>query len=384
MHTVDIRNRAAVEELLAALRPDRVLLLAAQASRPIADREPDRTEEINILGTRRVAEAIGHAEPRPQRGLRLLPARVRPRPGRARSGPSTPTAPQGDLAHLSKIYGELSLRMHAERHGFDVALLRLGHRLRRLAGRARRAAVADRRRQVPPHGRPRRAADDRRRRPGHHRRRARRRRRAHPAGGATRGRRGRATSSQRRSRWATSRRSPRAASPRTTPGGRSPRPSRTSTASRSTCAREDPRHRCDRLPRLAHRDAARRARSRRRDAHPAREQGARRVLRSAASTTSSTPATPRRATSSPAATRCCTSPGSPIPRERARTPRPRCARTSARPSTCSRPAPRTTRCSSSPRPRAPGSILLRTPTACPSGSARRPAGCTARAPSRCG
>ncbi len=59
VHTVDIRNRAAVEQLLADVRPDRVLLLAAQASRPIADREPDRTEEINILGTRRVAEAVG-------------------------------------------------------------------------------------------------------------------------------------------------------------------------------------------------------------------------------------------------------------------------------------------------------------------------------------
>ena len=41
-------------------------------------------------------------------------------------GPEHPYGPQGDLAHLSKIYGELSLRMHAERHGFDVALLRLG------------------------------------------------------------------------------------------------------------------------------------------------------------------------------------------------------------------------------------------------------------------
>ena len=92
VHTVDIRNRAAVEELLAAVRPDRVLLLAAQASRPIADREPDRTEEINILGTRRVAEAIGAGRAAAERDLRLLPARLRPRPGAARSGPSIPTA----------------------------------------------------------------------------------------------------------------------------------------------------------------------------------------------------------------------------------------------------------------------------------------------------
>ncbi len=125
VHTVDIRNRAAVEELLSDVRPDRVLLLAAQASRPIADREPDRTEEINILGTRRVAEAIGAADPRPSvifgSSLHVYG------PGlQGEIGPAHPYGPQGDLAHLSKIYGELSLRMHAERHGFDVALLRLG------------------------------------------------------------------------------------------------------------------------------------------------------------------------------------------------------------------------------------------------------------------
>jgi nucleoside-diphosphate-sugar epimerase len=124
VHTVDIRNRAAVEELLADVRPDRVLLLAAQASRPIADREPDRTEEINILGTRRVAEAVGAAG---------VPAIVFGSslhvygPGlHGEIGPDHPYGPQGDLAHLSKVYGELSLRMHAERHGFDLALLRLG------------------------------------------------------------------------------------------------------------------------------------------------------------------------------------------------------------------------------------------------------------------
>lgn len=41
-------------------------------------------------------------------------------------GPDQPYGPQSDLAHLSKIYGELSLRLYAERHGFDLTLLRLG------------------------------------------------------------------------------------------------------------------------------------------------------------------------------------------------------------------------------------------------------------------
>ena len=45
-------------------------------------------------------------------------------------GADHPYGPQDDLAHLSKIYGELVLDMHARRTGFDLATLRLGHRLR--------------------------------------------------------------------------------------------------------------------------------------------------------------------------------------------------------------------------------------------------------------
>jgi nucleoside-diphosphate-sugar epimerase len=125
VHTVDIRDRAAVDALLAEVRPDRVLLLAAQASRPIADREPDRTEEVNILGVRRVAEAVGALDPSPAvvfgSSLHVYG------PGlRGEIGPEQPYGPQGDLAHLSKVYGELSLRLHAERHGFALAIARLG------------------------------------------------------------------------------------------------------------------------------------------------------------------------------------------------------------------------------------------------------------------
>ena len=91
---------------------------AAEGARVlIADRDED--------SARRVAEAIGQAEPRPSvifgSSLHVYG------PGlEGEVGPEHPYGPQGDLAHLSKIYGELSLRMHAERHGFDVALLRLG------------------------------------------------------------------------------------------------------------------------------------------------------------------------------------------------------------------------------------------------------------------
>jgi len=56
VETADVRDRAALDALLAP-GPRRVLLLAAQASRPISERDPDYTEETNLTGARRVAEA---------------------------------------------------------------------------------------------------------------------------------------------------------------------------------------------------------------------------------------------------------------------------------------------------------------------------------------
>src|SRR5215208_3841118 len=52
VETADIRDRAALDALLAPA-PGRVILLAAQASRPISEREPDYTELTNLTGARR-------------------------------------------------------------------------------------------------------------------------------------------------------------------------------------------------------------------------------------------------------------------------------------------------------------------------------------------
>ena len=121
--TADVRDRAAVDALLGE-GPDRLYLLAAQASRPLSLREPDYTEETNLLGLRRVAEAVSAAG-----GPPLVFGSSLHVYGPALSGdvgPERPYGPQGDLAHLSKVYGELCLRLYAERHGLAVALLRLG------------------------------------------------------------------------------------------------------------------------------------------------------------------------------------------------------------------------------------------------------------------
>jgi len=121
--TADIRSRADLDGLLAE-RPERVYLLAAQASRPISVRDPDYTEETNLTGARRVAEAVAAAGA----GALVYASSLHvygPAPA-GEVGADAPYGVQGDLAHLSKVYAELCLRLYAERHGFDLALLRLG------------------------------------------------------------------------------------------------------------------------------------------------------------------------------------------------------------------------------------------------------------------
>ena len=121
--TADVRDadqlRALFEE-----RPARVCFLAAQASRPLSEREPEYTEETNLVGPRRVAEAVVAAGgPAVVFGSSL---HVYGHGLRGEVGVEAPYGTQGDLAHLSKVYAELCLEMYARRHGFAVALLRLG------------------------------------------------------------------------------------------------------------------------------------------------------------------------------------------------------------------------------------------------------------------
>jgi len=123
VETADIRLPEDVSRLLAE-RPSRVLLLAAQASRPIAERDPERTESTNATGVRLVAEAVSAAGgPAVAFGSSL---HVYGSGLAGEIGPDHPYGPQGDLAHLTKVYGELVLGMHAARAGFPLSLLRLG------------------------------------------------------------------------------------------------------------------------------------------------------------------------------------------------------------------------------------------------------------------
>jgi nucleoside-diphosphate-sugar epimerase len=121
--TADIRNPDDLDALLAE-RPARVHLLAAQASRPVSEREPDYTEETNVTGVRRVAEAVARAGGPPLAFGSSLHVYGPGLTGRVSA--SHPYGPQNDLAHLTKIAGELVLDLVARRHGFELGVFRLG------------------------------------------------------------------------------------------------------------------------------------------------------------------------------------------------------------------------------------------------------------------
>ena len=121
--TADIRFPHDVDALLAE-QPDRIVLLAAQASRPLADANPEYTEQTNCTGVRHVAEAVGLAGGPPLVFGSSLHVYGGGLSGEV--GPDHPYGEQGDLAHLSKVYGELVLRMHAKRGGIPLGIARLG------------------------------------------------------------------------------------------------------------------------------------------------------------------------------------------------------------------------------------------------------------------
>jgi nucleoside-diphosphate-sugar epimerase len=123
VETADIRSGEDVDRLLGE-RPARVYLLAAQASRPLAERDPDYTEETNVTGTRRVADGVARARAGAVVFTSSLNVYGSDLSGEV--GSEHPYGPQGDLSHLAKIYGELCLELYARRAGFQLAILRLG------------------------------------------------------------------------------------------------------------------------------------------------------------------------------------------------------------------------------------------------------------------
>jgi nucleoside-diphosphate-sugar epimerase len=123
VESADIRVEDDLARLLADGH-DRVFLLAAQASRPVSEREPDYTEETNTTGARLVAEAVAKRGSPPVVFGSSLHVYGTGLEGEV--GADRPYGAQDDLAHLTKIYGELVLGLQARRAGFELALARLG------------------------------------------------------------------------------------------------------------------------------------------------------------------------------------------------------------------------------------------------------------------
>ncbi len=131
VETADIRVEEDHARLLAE-GVDRLFLLAAQASRPVSEREPDYTEETNATGVRLVAEAVAARGGPPVVFGSSLHVYGTDLEGEV--GPDKPYGPQTDLAHLTKIYGELILGLHSGssnsllqgRSGFELSVARLG------------------------------------------------------------------------------------------------------------------------------------------------------------------------------------------------------------------------------------------------------------------
>lgn len=62
LHTIDIRNRDAVFELLRSFRPQAVTHQAAQASVVVSMREPARDLEVNVVGSAHLLEACAEVD----------------------------------------------------------------------------------------------------------------------------------------------------------------------------------------------------------------------------------------------------------------------------------------------------------------------------------
>jgi len=120
----DVRSREQIRVLLQEAQPERVVFLAAQASRPLSWTNPDYTEHTNVTGARLVAEEVAQLDDRPVVAF-ASSLHVHGAPTGVVDA-DTPYGEPTDLAHLTKVPAELVLAMHARRAPFPLALLRLG------------------------------------------------------------------------------------------------------------------------------------------------------------------------------------------------------------------------------------------------------------------
>jgi nucleoside-diphosphate-sugar epimerase len=112
VHSADLRDLSALREVIAQVRPERVVHLAAIAF--VAHDDPAELYSTNILGTRNLLEALAGADTRPEAVLIVSSANVY---GNCREGvldESMEPEPSNDYG-ISKVTCELLARLYAER-----------------------------------------------------------------------------------------------------------------------------------------------------------------------------------------------------------------------------------------------------------------------------
>lgn len=126
IHRVDVRDAAAVERVVADLRPATIFHLAAQVDVRIAVDRPAEDAEVNILGTIAVLEAAR------AHGARVVFASSGGAAYGERAGMPLPTPedhrpePQSPYG-LSKVCGEEYCALYARLHGVRAMVLRLSN-----------------------------------------------------------------------------------------------------------------------------------------------------------------------------------------------------------------------------------------------------------------
>jgi nucleoside-diphosphate-sugar epimerase len=112
VHSADLRDLSALREVIAQVRPERVVHLAAIAF--VAHDDPAELYSTNILGTRNLLEALAGADIRPEAVLIASSANVY---GNCREGvldESMEPEPSNDYG-ISKVTCELLARLYADR-----------------------------------------------------------------------------------------------------------------------------------------------------------------------------------------------------------------------------------------------------------------------------
>jgi GDP-4-dehydro-6-deoxy-D-mannose reductase len=124
IHDVDIRNREAVQKIIAAEHPEFIFHLAAISHVPTSRANPALTYDVNVGGTLNVLEAVRLSERRP----RVLIVSTGNLYGDHDSGESgfsetSPLHPKSPYA-ASKLIGEQLARSYVEEYGVDVVIAR--------------------------------------------------------------------------------------------------------------------------------------------------------------------------------------------------------------------------------------------------------------------